>query len=159
MRFPIHRYSLPADKIALCRSLFRGCEDVYARLFVSRKTGRVGYQPACANEWARDLCSKRTVRCAECPNRRFLPVTDEVIRWHMTDRDDTGRDFVASAYPMLLDETCCSLAVDLDQESWREDASAFLRTCSQLNLPAVLERSRSSNGGHVLSNGAWLYRP
>lgn len=38
-------------KIALFRSLFRGREDVYPRRFESRKTGRAGYAPACANEW------------------------------------------------------------------------------------------------------------
>jgi hypothetical protein len=42
--------SSPAAKIALFRSLFRGREDVYPVRFESRKTGRAGYQPACANE-------------------------------------------------------------------------------------------------------------
>src|SRR5207245_8369659 len=32
------------------------------------------------------------------------------------------------------------------------DARAFLETCRQMNLPAVLERSRSGKGGHV-----WLF--
>jgi hypothetical protein len=41
-------------KVALFRSLFRGREDVYARRFVSPKTGNSGYAPACANEWVRD---------------------------------------------------------------------------------------------------------
>ncbi len=36
-------------KIALFRSLFRGREDVYARRFESRETGRSGYAPASAN--------------------------------------------------------------------------------------------------------------
>jgi hypothetical protein len=42
--------SSAADKIALFRSWFRGREDVYPVRFESRKTGRAGYQPACANE-------------------------------------------------------------------------------------------------------------
>jgi len=33
-------------KIGLFRSLFRGREDVYARRFESRKTGKHGYAPA-----------------------------------------------------------------------------------------------------------------
>ena len=74
----INQYSSPEAKIALFRSLFRGRDDVYPRRFESRKTGKSGYQPACANEWVRGLCEKRAVKCAECPNRRFLPVTDEV---------------------------------------------------------------------------------
>ena len=43
-----HR-SPPQTKIALFRNLFRGREDVYPRRFESRKTGRTGYQPVCAN--------------------------------------------------------------------------------------------------------------
>jgi superfamily II DNA or RNA helicase/very-short-patch-repair endonuclease len=149
---PVNNHSPPAAKIELFRSLFRGRDDVYPRRFESRKTGKSGYQPACANEWARGLCDKRAVRCAECPNRRFLPVTDEVVRWHLSGRDNTGRDLVMGVYPMLQDETCFLLAADFDKERWREDAAAFLETCRQKSLPAVLERSRSGNGGHI-----WLF--
>ncbi|MFH1122910.1 MAG: DEAD/DEAH box helicase family protein, partial [Pseudomonadota bacterium] len=145
----VNQHSPSAAKIALFRSLFRGRDDVYPRRFESRKTGKSGYQPACANEWVQGLCDKRLVRCAECPNRRFLPVTDETIRWHLSGQDDTGRDFVMGIYPMLLDETCFFLAADFDKESWREDVGAFLETCRQLKIPASLERSRSGNGGHI----------
>lgn len=144
--------STPAAKISLFRSLFRGREDVYARRFESRKTGRAGYQPACANEWARGLCDKPRTKCADCPNRRFLAVTDEVIRWHLSGRDDQGRDFVMGVYPMLGDETCHFLAVDFDGHSWQADAAAFLETCRRLALPAALERSRSGEGAHI-----WLF--
>ena len=139
----------PAAKIELFRSLFRGRGDVYPRRFESRKTGKAGYAPACANEWVRGVCEKPRIKCADCPNRRFLPVTDEVIRWHLSGRDDLGRDFVMGLYPMLQDETCYFLAADFDQEHWQEDAGAFLETCRRLDLPAALERSRSGNGGHV----------
>src|SRR5262245_46303240 len=50
---------------------------------------------------------------------------------------------------MLQDETCFFLAVDFDKEGWREDAAAFLQTCRAMGIPAVLERSRSGQGGHV----------
>src|SRR3984893_6569754 len=55
-------------------------------------------------------------------------------------------------YPMLLDETCFFLAADFDKASWTEDATAFLKTCFQMGLPAALERSRSGKGAHV-----WLF--
>ena len=148
----VSNQSSPEAKIVLFRSLFRGREDIYPRRFESRKTGKSGYQPACANEWARGLCDKRAVRCAKCPSRRFLPVADEAIRWHLSGQDDTGRDFVMGVYPMLLDETCFFLAADFDKTSWRDDVAAFLKTCRRLDVPAVLERSRSGNGGHV-----WLF--
>lgn len=149
---PVTQASAPAAKIALFRSLFRGREDVYPRRFESRKTGRAGYQPACANEWARGVCDKPKVKCADCANRRLLPVNDEVIRWHLSGKDDRGRDFTMGVYPMLADEACYFLAVDFDGDAWREDAGAFLQTCRRLAFPAALERSRSGNGGHV-----WLF--
>src|SRR5438270_6416618 len=117
----VDQTSSPQEKVALFRSLFKGREDVYPRRFESRKTGRAGYAPACGNEWVRGVCEKPRIKCAECPNRRFLPLADEVIRWHLSGRDDLGRDFVMGIYPMLLDETCWFLAADFDRESWLAD--------------------------------------
>jgi len=37
----------------------------------------------------------------------------------------SGRDFIMGVYAMLLDESCCFLAVDLDGEDWQKDATAF----------------------------------
>lgn len=141
--------SPPATKIELFRSLFRGREDVYPRRFESRKTGKAGYAPACANEWVRGVCEKPRIKCTDCPNRRFFQITDEVIRWHLSGHDDRGFDFIMGVYAMLQDETCYFLAVDFDDEDWQSDAAAFLDTCRRLEVPAVLERSRSGNGGHV----------
>ena len=50
------------DKIAMFRWLFRGRDDVYPRRFESRKTGRSGYAPACANEWVRGICEKPRIK-------------------------------------------------------------------------------------------------
>ena len=149
---PVTNQSPSATKINLFRSLFRGREDVYPRRFESRKTGRGGYQPACANEWVRGLCEKPRIKCLECPNRRFLPVTDEVVRQHLSGRDDLGREFVMGLYPMLSDETCCLLAIDLDGDAWQADAGALQVTCQRLALPVALERSRSGKGAHL-----WLF--
>jgi superfamily II DNA or RNA helicase/very-short-patch-repair endonuclease len=146
---PVDRTSSSQAKIALFRSLFRGREDVYPRRFESRKTGRSGYAPACANEWVRGVCEKPRIKCAECHNRRFLPVTDDVIRWHLSGHDSEGHPFVAGVYPLLQDETCFLLAVDFDKAGWRDDAAAFLDMCRRLDLPAALERSRSGRGAHV----------
>lgn len=148
----VSRQSSPADKIALFRSLFRGREDIYPVRFESRKTGKSGYSPACANEWIRGLCDKRSVKCSDCLNRRFLPVTDDVIRCHLSGQDKNGREFVMGVYPMLLDETCFFLAADFDKTSWREDIGVVLETCHRLGLPAAVERSRSGNGAHL-----WLF--
>ena len=151
-RGPVHHLSPPESKIALFRSLFRGRDDVYPRRFENRKTGKSGYAPACGNEWAAGLCEKPRIKCAACPNQHFLPVTDQVVRWHLSGHDDSGRDFVMGVYPLLRDETCFFLAADLDKAQWQEDAQAILETCRRLDLAAALERSRSGNGGHI-----WLF--
>ena len=134
------------------RSLFRGRDDVYPLRFESRKTGRAGYQPACGNEWVRGVCEKPKIKCSECPHQRFLPVTDEVIRWHLSGEDSRGHPFVAGVYPMLLDETCFFLAIDMDKDNWRQDTEALMESCRRLALPAAVERSRSGNGAHI-----WLF--
>ena len=148
----VHKASAAQSKIALFRSLFRGREDVYPRRFESLRTGKSGYAPACANEWRPGVCEKPRIKCAVCPNRQFLPVTNDVIRRHLTGADDGGAPFTMGVYPMLLDETCHLLAVDFDGNTWGDDASAYLSTCARRGVPAALERSRSGNGGHV-----WLF--
>jgi len=145
----VNQHSPAEAKIALFRSLFRRREDVYPRRFESRKTGRAGYSPACANEWVGGICEKPEIKCSECPHQRFLPITDEVIRWHLSGQDDEGRGFVMGVYQMPLDETCFFLAADFDKAARQDDAGAFLETCRQKNLPAALERSRSGHGGHL----------
>lgn len=144
--------SSPQAKIALFRSFFRGREEVYPKRFENKKTGKSGYVFACGNEWVRGICEKPKIKCSDCKHRRLLPITDDVIHWHLSGLDNCGKDFVMGIYPMLLDETCFFLAADFDKASWTEDATAFLKTCHQMGLPAALERSRSGKGAHV-----WLF--
>ncbi|MEZ0387468.1 MAG: DEAD/DEAH box helicase family protein [Verrucomicrobium sp.] len=139
-------------KIGLFRELFRGRLDVYAKRFTSKKSGLSGYQPACGNEWVRGVCEKPRIKCSECNNQRFLNLSEEVVRWHLSGKDDVGQDFVLGVYPMLLDETCCFLAVDFDGDAWKEDCAAFMRVLGDLDIPACIERSRSGEGGHV-----WIF--
>ncbi|MBN8248739.1 MAG: DUF559 domain-containing protein [Verrucomicrobia bacterium] len=148
----VHRESSSDDKIALFRSRFRGREDVYARRFESVRTGRSGYAPACGNEWVPGVCAKPRIACAECPHRRFLAVTDAVIRWHLSGRDPSGKPFVMGSYPLLLDETCHFVAADFDGDGWRDDLGTFAATARRLEIPMACERSRSGNGGH-----AWIF--
>jgi hypothetical protein len=147
--------SLQEVKIALFRSLFRGREDVFARRFESKKTGKKGYQPACRNEWLAGICEKPRIRCDVCAHRELLALTENVLRNHLLGMDPqtvSSRDFTIGVYPMLPDETCWFLAADFDKSTWREDVRAFLETCTVLNVPATVERSRSGNGGHI-----WIF--
>lgn len=47
------------ERVELFRSLFKGREDVFARRWFSKATGKSGYQPVCINEWDRHLCDKK----------------------------------------------------------------------------------------------------
>ncbi len=143
---PVTNRSAAREKIALFRSLFRGREDVFPRRWENPRTGRAGYAPACGNEWAPGLCDKPRIKCSACSNQAFLAVTDEVIDGHLRGRHTVG------VYPMLPDDTCRFLAADFDKRTWRRDAEAFLSACRSKQVPAVLERSRSGNGGHV-----WIF--
>ncbi len=136
----------PEEKVQLFRSLFRGRDDVYPKLWVNQKTGRKGYAPACSNEWERGVCEKPRVKCGECPSQAFLEVGDRAIRDHLQGKHVIG------VYPMLADETCWFLAADFDKGEWREDVGAFLEVCREVGVPAALERSRSGDGAHV-----WMF--
>jgi superfamily II DNA or RNA helicase len=146
---PVTHTSPSTEKIALFRSLFRGRLEVYPLRFESTKTGRAGYSPVCGNEWLRGVCEKPRIKCSDCPHQKWLPVTDDVVRRHLSGVDERGKAFVAGVYPMLLDDRCFFLAVDFDEGDWASDARAFLEVCAQVKVPAVLERSRSGEGGHV----------
>lgn len=151
----INNYSSIQDKNKLYRSLFRGREDVYPRRFESIKTGKSGYQPACRNEWVRGICGKPKIKCSNCDNRDYLPLTDQVIEWHLRGENPEeygNKDFTIGIYPMLPDEKCWFLTADFDKSSWQEDIKAFAETCTEMNIPISVERSRSGNGGHV-----WLF--
>ena len=136
-----------ADKVNLFRSLSRGRMDIFPLRFVSKKTGKPGYAPACSNKWEPGLCLLKTGgKCSDCLNQAFVPVGDQVIVDHLQGRHVIG------AYPLLEDETCWFLAADFDKHSWKEDMAAFAETCRSANVPVAVERSRSGNGAH-----AWFF--
>src|SRR4030095_11884505 len=132
-----------AEKVALFRRLFRGRDDVYPRYWENPRTGRRGYAPACANEWVRGVCEKPRVKCGDCPNQAFVPVSDQAILDHLQGRHVVG------VYPMLEDGRCWLLAADFDKQSWADDAAAFVDTCRAMGLPLAIERSVCGEGAHV----------
>lgn len=133
----------PAKKVRLFRSLFRGRKDIFPTRFVSKKTGKSGYAPACRSKFVPGVCELPKVKCSECPNQAFIPFDDAAVIDHLTGRHVMG------VYPLLEDETCWFLAADFDKATWTEDVIAFMETCRQLGLPTAVERSRSGDGAHV----------
>jgi len=134
------------EKVALFRRLFRGRTDVYPIRWESKTTGKTGYAPACANEWIASVCNKPRIKCSDCNNRALSQLTDFVIYEHLAGKRTVG------VYPLLTDDTCHFLAADFDEAEWKEDALAFVQSCSELGVPVALEISRSGNGAH-----AWVF--
>jgi len=83
--------SSAADKVTLFRGLFAGRTDVFPVRWQNKKSGRSGYAPACANEWIRGVCNKPNIRCGECPNQAFIPVSDKIVERHLRGSADGGR--------------------------------------------------------------------
>jgi superfamily II DNA or RNA helicase len=133
----------PASKLRLFRDLFRGREDVFAVRWENYGRSRSGYSPRCANEWQRGVCGKPKVRCGECGNSAFVTFDDRQLLAHLQGRQVIG------IYPLLPDDRCWLLAIDLDRGSWRADVQALIRTARSLGLQPAIERSRSGNGAHV----------
>src|SRR5438445_12728290 len=132
---PVDKDERARKRIALFRSLFRGREDVYARRW-ENDDGRSGYVPAAVKDWKAINKSRPEERKKiDQKTRKFLPMTDAVIENHLRGKEAVG------VYPLLSDETCWFLATDFDKKTWEYDSLAFLETCRQLSVPAVLERS------------------
>lgn len=138
--------SATTDKVALFRSLFRGREDTYPLRWES-KAGRSGYSPACANEWVSGICEKPRIKCADCSNKAFFAVSDDVIFDHLSGRRTLG------VYPILHDDTCWFVAADFDETTWREDAMAYATGCRELGSPPT---SKSRARAKALMSGPSL---
>lgn len=114
----------PHEKVTLFAGLFARRRDQYAERWESHSSGKNGYSPAREHY---EFHGKRPCPGPPaCPN---LPLTDNVLKEHLQGKKTIG------VYPMLEDETCVFVAIDLDQknknriteclkatEPWREHA-------------------------------------
>ena len=143
------------ERIRLFQSLFKGREDVFARRWFSKTTGKSGYQPVCINEWKQGLCDKKKYRCAICPNRNFAPLTSQDMYRHLEGKDEYCCD-VVGLYAIMQDNSCAFLCADFDDKNckygYKEDVLAYVGVCREWLIPYAIERSRSGNGAHV-----WIF--
>ena len=129
-------------KLQLFERLFQGRPDVFPGRWENAK-GRSGWAPCCANEWRPGVCEKPQVKCGQCPNQAFIAPAGHELRAHLEGHHAMG------VYPLLADDTCHLLAIDLDGHAWREDVTAIREACEELAVQPAVERSRSGQGAHV----------
>ena len=134
------------EKIQIFMNLFKGRTDLYAKRWVSNKTGKSGYSPVCKNEFSKYKCDKIKIKCSECPYRELLPLTGDVILMHLKGNIAIG------IFPLLPGDLCNFLAIDFDKKTYQNDVTAFWNTCDELGIPVYVERSRSGNGAHI-----WIF--
>ena len=134
------RSDLP-EKIHLFHLLFTGRTDVYAYRWTNKK-GMSGYSPACRNQWVPGICGRPKVKCADCSNPDYQPFDDAAVERHLSGKQVIG------AYAILPDDSCRFLAIDFDEETWKEDVSCLNRLCADMGIPHSVEISRSGNGAH-----------
>ncbi len=130
------------EKLDLFLTLFHGRNDVCAKGYI-RKDGKAGYTPFCGNEWVSGICHKPKIKCADCLNHRFIPLSAGLLKEHLLGKRLLG------CYPMQPDDTTWFLALDFDEEDWQDNVSAFRETCKQFHIIPSVERSRSGNGAHI----------
>ena len=143
------------ERIRLFQSLFKGREDVFARRWFSKTTGKSGYQPVCINEWKQGICDKKKYRCVICPNRNFAPLTTQDMYRHLEGKDEYCCD-VVGLYAIMQDNNCAFLCANFDDKNckygYKEDVLAYVGVCREWLIPYAIERSRSGNGAHV-----WIF--
>lgn len=131
--------------LVLFKSLFRGRDDVYAVRW--EKDGRGGYMPAYKVDW--DDYNQHKAKGGTFANytkKEYLPISDSALNEHLLGKSTMG------IYPLLSDNTSFFIAADFDEDNWQETILRLYTVCQDLELPAVIERSRSGNDGHL-----WLF--
>ena len=120
--------------IELFISLFNGREDIYARRW--EREGKSGYMPAYDLEWDEYYNHKAkggTYQSFE--NKKQRPYNKDAVLEHIRGKYTVG------VYPLLQDNTSWFIAADFDEENWKEECLSYIKICSELNIPAYLERS------------------
>jgi hypothetical protein len=131
--------------IDIYRSLFRGRKDVYAVRW--EKDNRSGHMPAYKVDWD-DYNRHKSLggTFANYTKKEYHPFNDAALKEHFSGKATIG------IYPLLSDNTSFFIAADFDEDNWQESILKLYKVCQKVELPAVIERSRSGNGRHL-----WLF--
>ena len=156
------------DQARLFFSYFWGRTDVYAQRFQNKKTGKSGYFPQCNNFWRYGVCPKanrQKIQCKDCENKSWIRLGPRQIQAHLKGEKEDCSD-VLGIYPLFADGTCRLLVFDFDNHnadddslgfadddiSWIDEVNALRSICRHLDIPVLVEKSRSGKGAHL-----WIF--
>lgn len=134
------------QKIALIKSIFRARTDVYAEYWEDPKSGRNGFAPVRTEYKKRFVSEHLFVYHKLHRTGPFEDITDKILQAHLEGRTTIG------IYPLLPDNTCYFLAIDLDGKGCKKSAFLLHQIAEELRIPVYFERSRSGKGIHV-----WIF--
>ena len=129
-----------SGSFAICSAAARTCSPSAGR--TEAGVGPATHRGARTNGSAASAVSPRCA-AANARNQAFVALDDRQLLAHLQGRQVIG------IYPLLPDDRCWLLAIDLDRGSWRADVRALASTCHSLGLHPAIERSRSGNGAHI----------
>jgi len=133
------------SQIEIFKSVFKGREDVFAVRW--EKGSKSGYMPALLYDVYRYRVHKmKGGNLQNFTEKTYLPYSEEQIAKPLKGQQLIG------IYPLLKDNTSWFIAADFDKTGWEDECQAFIKSCTENNIPAYLERSRSGKGGHV-----WIF--
>ncbi|MGD9555106.1 MAG: DEAD/DEAH box helicase family protein [Arcobacteraceae bacterium] len=116
-----------SQKIALFKSLFIGREDVYAKYWINKEGTKKGYSPVAYTFRGTD----------------YIPIDDNIIQSHLEGKIRLG------TYAVVNQTMAKFLVLDLDKQSFIDDARAIKKICDELHLIPLFEISKSGNGIHI----------
>jgi hypothetical protein len=116
-----------SQKIELFKSLFIGRQDVYATYWINKDGTKKGYSPA-----------TYTFRGTD-----YITINDTIIQKHLEGKIRLG------TYAVINQTMAKFLVLDLDKQSFIDDARAIKIICEELQLTPLFEISKSGNGIHI----------
>ena len=103
----VHPAAITEDMAVFFYSRFWGRQDVYAKRYENKTTGKTGYYTQCNNFW-KDNCPKKRqqkIQCKDCACQAYKKLKKEDVIAHLRGRSNNASD-VIGVYPLLAEGTC-----------------------------------------------------